>query len=473
MAFFSPNISVNKHALIHWRLVLRFILGPLVFIGSSFAFAAEDSAASLNLQQAVNMALQNNRLLLAEDARLDEAIATAQQANGGLMPRLKAASAVTRSNSAMSNFGGKLLQQRVTSADFAPASLNNPSYLTNYRNSLTLEAPIYQGGRLWAARERAQQTEQATRNEVALTRQELVFSVIQAYTNVFRLQSHEKAAQSAYDAAISHQQQTASMLDRGIGIPSDNLDAQAHVSDTRLALTQTRNARHRAMDELHRLLGMKTTSQTDPLTLQSSPKLELHNISEDMSTNSIIAQHPRIAVLERQLEASRAGINEASAGLRPNVGLIAVQEWNNGTLAPKHPNTSIGAEVSFNLFAGGSDVAARRAAEARFAHLQYQLQDERQMLNNNLADAWRQLHEAEEAATARQNTLRQTAESLRIQMLLFEQGLEKSTDVLDAHTRNDRAVANDIDARFNLIVSRAALLLAAGRLTPEVLDDAL
>ncbi|OIO70255.1 MAG: hypothetical protein AUJ58_03840 [Zetaproteobacteria bacterium CG1_02_55_237] len=442
-------------------------------MGSSFAFAEDKDPASLNLQQAVNRALQYNQLLLAEDARLEEAAANVQQANGNLMPHLNAASAVSRSNSPMNSFAGKLLQKRVTSADFVPANLNNPSFLTNYRNSLTLEAPLYQGGRMWAARERAEQTEQATRNEIALARQQLTFAVIQAYTNVFRLQSREKAAQSAHDAATSHLQQTTALLDRGIGIQSDILDAQAHMSDTQLALTQTRNAHLRAMDELHRLLGLESTSLASTVNLQGSPDMQLRDINENMPVDPIIAQHPRITALERQLDAAKAGVSEASAGLRPNVGLLAVQEWNNKTITPSHPNTSIGAEVSFNLFAGGSDMAARRAAEARFAHLQYQLQDEKQVLRNTLADAWRQLHEAEEAASARHNTLRQTAESLRIQNLRFEQGLEKSTDVLDAHTRNDRAVANDIDARFNLIVSRAALLLAAGRLTPEVLNASL
>jgi len=465
--------TTSMHKQAHRQFGLMLTLGSLICVGSSFAFAGPATPLSLNLQQAVKQALQNNRLLLAENARLDEAIATAQQANGGLIPRLNAASAVTRSNSPMNSFGAKLLQQRFTTADFALANLNSPSYLTNYRNSLTLEAPLYQGGRMWAAKERAKQTEQATRNEVALARQQLTFAVIQAYTNVLRLQSREKAAQSAHAAADSHLQQTTALLDRGIGIQSDTLDAQAHVSDTQLALIQTHNTRLRAMDELRRLLGLEPPSTADAVNLQAVPDLQLRDISEDMPADPLIAQHPRIAALERQLEASRAGISEASAGMRPNVGLVAVQEWNNTSIAPGHPNTSIGAELSFNLFAGGSDIAARRAAEARFAHLQYQLQDERQVLRNQLTDAWRQLHEAAEAASARQKTLRQSAESLRIQKLRFEQGLERNTDVLDAHTRNDHAVANAIDARFNLIISRAALLLAAGRLTPEVLDASL
>jgi len=445
------------------------LIAPLAFFSASLAFAGPEESG-LSLQQAVSLALQNNRLLLAEDARLDEAIANSDQANGLLMPRLNAASGVSRSNSTMNSFAGKLLQQRVTAADFSPANLNNPSYLTNYHNRLTLEAPLYQGGRIWAAKDRADQTRQATRHEVLFARQQTIFAVVRAYTNVMRLQSRENAAQSATDAAESHLRQTTALLGRGIGIQSDILDAQAHLSDTRLALTQTRNARLRAMDELNRLLGQDHASGSG--NLYQTPAININGIREDSDAASIIDTHPRITALQRRMDAARAAVSEASAGLRPNVGLVATQEWNSQTMAPKHPNTSIGAEVSINLFAGGSDLAARHAAQARYAHLQYQLQDEQQALRDALNDAWRQLHESVEAASARQDTLRQTAESLRIQKLRFEQGLEKSTDVLDAHTRNDRAVANDIDARFNLIVSRAALLLAAGRLSPEVLNAA-
>lgn len=462
MAFFWVSILVNKHALIRW------LLGTLFLAPPALAFAGTVPGLSLNLQQAIHRALQDNRLLLAENARLDEAAARVQQADGNLLPRLYAASSVTRSNSPMNTFADKLLQQRVTSVDFVPANLNNPSYLTNYRDSLTLEAPIYQGGKMWAAKKRAEQSEQATRNEVSLARQQVMFAVIQAYSNVFRLQSREKAAQSAYNAAADHLKQTAELFDRGIAIQSDVLDAQAHLSDMQLTLTQTHNARLGAMDDLLRLLGLP--SSTNSLTLQGAPDLQLHGISENAPIDSLVAQHPKLAALKHQLDAAKAGISEASAGLRPNVGLVATQEWNNSTFSPRHPNTTLGAEVSINLFAGGSDIAARHAAEARFVHLQYQLQDEKQVLRNALSNAWRQLHEAQEAAAARHDTLRQTTESLRIQNLRFGQGLEKSSDVLDAQTRNDRAVANDIDARFNLIVSRAALLLAAGRLTPEVLN---
>ncbi|MDQ6966562.1 MAG: TolC family protein [Mariprofundaceae bacterium] len=447
------------------------ILAPLAFFGTSIAFAGPIPFEEISLPQAVSRALQSNRLLLAEDARLDEAIAKSSQANGLLMPRINAASAISRSNSPMSNFGGKLLQQRFTTADFGLTNLNNPSYLTNYRNSLTLQAPLYEGGRNWAARDRAEQTEQATRHELAFARQQTIFAVIRAYTNVMRLQSRENAAHSATDAAQSHLRQTTALLGRGIGIQSDILDARAHLSDTRLVLTQTLNARLRAMDELNRLLAHDHASGSS-IKLHEVPTIDMHSISEDTAAESIIDNHPRIAALQSRMDAARAGVSEASAGLRPHVGLIATQEWNNQTPVPKHPNTSVGAEVSINLFAGGSNLAARHAAEARYAHLQYQMQDEQQVLRDTLNDAWRQLHEAVEAASARQDTLRQTAESLRIQKLRFEQGLEKSTDVLDAHTRNDRAVANDIDARFNLIVSRAALLLAAGRLNPEVLNAA-
>jgi len=435
----------------------------------------------INLHQAVKHALENNKLLQADHERLNEADASVQAASGRLMPSIKAASGVSRSNSPMSNFGGKLLQQRFTAADFAVSSLNNPAYLTNYRSSLTLQAPLYQGGRQWAAKEKAEQSQQAAEFEFKLSRQQLTFAVIQAYSNTFRLNTREQAARSALDAAEQHLQQTRSLLDRGLAIQSDVLDARAHVSDTRLALLQVRNARLRAMDELGRLLGHSASEQGLELTaepvlgnkwMRESTQLEGNQeMLSGHSLDDIIEQHPQLAALKRQLKAEQAGIREASAGLLPQVGLVATQEWNNNTPIPSHPNSSIAAEVSMNLFAGGSDLAARRGAQARFTALQYRLQDQRQLLHNDLAQASRQLREAQTEVEARHDSLEQARESLRILNLRMQQGLEKSTDVLDAQTRADQAVARDIDARFKLIVSRAGLLLAAGRLTPEDSDE--
>jgi len=444
-------------------IIQAILLAATPALAESGAHGTQAGVLQMTLQQAVRQALQKNRLLLAENAGLDSTAASFRQATGHLMPRISIASNVSRSNSPMGSFGGKLLQQRFTDADFAVSTLNNPAYLSNFRHRVILEAPIYLGGKLWAARARAGHALEAGRQQLALTRQQVTFAVLQTYINIYRLESREKAAQSALTAAQSHLAQTHAFLTRGISIKSDVLDAQAHVSETSLTLTKTHHARLRAVDELRRLLNLDAVD----IKLSGAPEIALQSVSEE---HKDIENHPRLVALARQLDAAHAAISEASAGLLPHVGLVATQEWDNHTITPKHPNNTIAAEVSMNLFAGGADMAARDAAQARLARLQYRQQDERQRLQNELADAWRQLHEAREAANARHDTLNQASESLRIQQLRFSQGLEKTSDLLDAQTRADAAAANDIDAHFNLIIRRAAVLLAAGKLVPEVVQ---
>jgi len=459
--FLCDFIAANRNKIV--SLAVQAILFVMPALAESGEHGAHAKVLQMNLQQAVRQALQKNRLLLAENAGLDSTAASFRQAAGHLMPRISIASDVSRSNSPMSSFGSKLLQQRFTAADLAVSRLNNPAYVSNFRHRVILEAPIYQGGKLWAARARAGHALEASRQQLAVTRQQVMFSVLQTYINIYRLKSRGKAAQSALAAAQSHLAQTRAFLARGISIKSDILDAQAYVSETALALTQTHHARLRAVDELRRLLNVESAD----IKLTGVPGVALRGVSE---AHQDVEHHPRLVLLARQLDAARAAISEASAGLLPHVGFVATQEWDNHTITPKHPNNTIAAEVSMNLFAGGADVAARDTAQARFLRLQYRLQDERQRLQNELADAWRQLHEAQEAAKARHDTLKQAGESLRIQQLRFSQGLEKTSDLLDAQTRADTAAANDIDAHYNLIVRRAAVLLAAGRLAPEVVQ---
>lgn len=439
----------------------------IMLLGASTQLQAQESL-QLNLHQAVDLALKQNRMLASERAGVEAAHAQAAQYKGMLLPRVSASSSVSRSNSPMNTFGYKLLQQRFTQGDFAIPSLNNPAYETDYQTKLTVEAPIYQGGALWAGKERAEQMASAADSGMRANSQRLIFSVIQAYTRVFEAGAERDAAKSALDAAERHLQTTQAMQRKGIVIKSDVMDAQVSALNAKVALTQTENARENAMDHLRLLLGL--TPQAT-IRLAHAPTLPAVKDTPDSLATAAQASRPDMVALERRLSASMASISEARAGFLPHVGLMATQEWNNNTITPKHPNTTVAGEVSFNLFAGGSDKAAWDSAQAQYARLQYRVQDKRQEIHNEIMDAWRSMQEANSRASEQQQALEQSQESLRIHALRYRQGLERVTDLLSAQARTDHARAAAIHARFDAIIATAHLMLAAGTLTPEAVNE--
>ncbi|MDX8407899.1 MAG: TolC family protein, partial [Mariprofundaceae bacterium] len=136
----------------------------------------------------------------------------------------------------------------------------------------------------------------------------------------------------------------------------------------------------------------------------------------------------------------------------------------------KNRNTTIGATVSMNLFAGGSDRARVRAAEAERIGLELQIEDKQQQIENEVRQAWRSLNTAEQRYRSETVALQQTSESLRIKALRHAQGLEKTSDLLDAQVRLDTSRVARIRARYDVMIAKAALLLAAGTLNEEVVQ---
>jgi len=122
------------------------------------------------------------------------------------------------------------------------------------------------------------------------------------------------------------------------------------------------------------------------------------------------------------------------------------------------------------LFAGGGDLARVRAAESESLALEFQLMDKQQQISNEIRQAWRSLRTAEKRLASENEALTQTSESLRIKSLRYNQGLEKTSDVLDAQARMDASRVASIRAKYDVVVARAALLLAAGKLDEGVIE---
>jgi len=75
---------------------------------------------------------------------------------------------------------------------------------------------------------------------------------------------------------------------------------------------------------------------------------------------------------------------------------------------------------------------------------------------------------AEKRVEVRRLAIEQSAEAARLETLRYQQGLATMTELLAAQTELDNARAELIRAYFQRTMQRAALWLALGELTPEL-----
>jgi outer membrane protein TolC len=327
--------------------------------------------------------------------------------------------------------------------------------------------PLFAGGANWAARSAAQSQAQASNHQFEFHKQQLVFQTIAAYVQTRQALAQVEAQQHAVRAANNRWQDAKVLKKRGIAIESDVMDAHVYVLRNQVALAQAKAQYQDSLENLHLVLGMRNTENTPALV---EPVIQFHAESVAALLAQAYTNRADFLALQNTVEAADAGKRQAQAGYYPHINLIATQEWNSETFGLNNDNTTIGINLTMNLFAGGSDNAQARAAESKRIMASLQLEDKHQQIANEIRQAWRGLHIAEQRLQSENEALNQTLESLRIKALRQKQGLEKTSDLLDAQARADASKVTQIQAKYDYMIAKAALLLAAGTLHEGVVQ---
>ncbi len=421
----------------------------------------------LSIKGAVAMALNGNRGLRMAKEQRNEVRARADAEADRLLPQVNASYSASRTDSPINVFGDRLLQKRFTSTDFAISRLNNPGTINNYHTELSVIVPVYHGGSLRAGKRAGNANARAAEWQYRGRRQATILHVIEICSLLRESQAERTATRRALRAARDHLADTRALKHRGLAIVSDVMDARARTLEVGITLQSASNAVASARDQLRRLLGLPTRAL---LSIIGTPKVVLPERNVDEWLETAIRNRPELHAAKHRLDAARARADAAMAPFLPTVNLRATEAWNSSTITPKNANTSITAEVRFNLFSGGSDRAHLRTARAITAARELALEDTAQAVHNDILVMWRNLQEAKSRIKANRQVLRQTLESLRIRTLREQQGLERTSDVLGAQSRADRARAEGIRARYALVIAKARLLAAAGQLTAKAIQ---
>jgi len=250
-----------------------------------------------------------------------------------------------------------------------------------------------------------------------------------------------------------------------MALVSDVMNTHVYVLRRQLAVDETANAYQVSLEQLALLMGVKKSFSQ---VILSQPSIQLDDESLDDLLQYASERRLDFQAMQQRWQASSLQRKIAYAGNLPHVDLVAAQEWNSATPALKHGNATVGITVSMNIFNGGSDHAKQRQAESAYAALQWQIADQQQLIANQVRQAWRALEIAERKLNREQKVFQQSKESLRILSLRYKQGLETTSEVLDAQVAMDDSQVAIVHARSDMMIAQAALLLSAGLLNEGV-----
>lgn len=309
-------------------------------------------------------------------------------------------------------------------------------------------------------RERAQR--RATARNVAAQAQT-------AFLNVAAARSARLIWEATLPLVEESERVSQRLVDAGTATPDAVFRARAERSDVEQALLEAREQEAAAARAFNRLLNRPLEAAVDTVS-EASLLFEL-TITEQEAVDRAVRRRDELAGLEAGIEASDAGVRVATASYLPEVSLALDYGFQGRDLSFGRDRDFWTASLvlSWNLFNGGQDAAARHAAQADAQRLRLRREEAEDLVRLDVRQSYRAARVARDAIATAEDRLAAAQRSFELVRRRYEEGLATQVEFLDARTTLTSAELNRVVTVYRYAIrwvdlERAAALRDLGPL---------
>jgi len=457
------------------RIVIAFLVAVVVAPDRSLVVYGQDAAGgsaqssqqanapeALTLPLAVEIALRTNPLMRATASGREIADAQAQEAKAGRFPMIQLSETWMNGNNPVFVFGSLLEQGRFTQLNFNLPALNSPDPLNNFRFSVTIKAPLFDGRQTSTRVAVAKLNQKQADTQTDQVAQRIRFETLKAYYGVLLAQMKKEVADEAVKLAEADVRRSGDRVEIGATVSSDLLSAEAQLAEFHQQRIQTAGDVVIALAALNTALGLPVDAPQNVSGRLVAKTFDVAGQEELM----------RMA-LDRRPDYERASLARESRGEQlkgarseflPRIDVFANAGASRNNWIDGSGDYLIGASVTFNLLDAGrkARIAQARAAAELAASEKEHLANQ---IRLEVVRAYQEYVSARERLVVAERVISHAAEALRIVQDRYHEGLTTITEVLRAETALVRARLNLLAARYDHYVGYANVLLATGRLT--------
>ncbi len=422
------------------------VLSGALFAG---ALAFSQGAAAQTLEDALVYAYQNNPALQAQRARLRAVDEEVPAALAGWRPTVEIAGDIgasySRTDGMVPNAG---------SHTTAPHGVG-----------LTATAPLYQGGRVSAQIDSAENRVNAGRAQLQAVEQSILLDTVTAYMDVLRFLSEIELSRSSERVVRRQLQAAMDRLEVGEVTRTDVAQAEARLAQAGAERVAAEGGMMSARAMYQQVTGQVPSTLSWPPVPMGLPESEEDALAAANDANPSITAASFIA------QAAQADIEAASAALRPQISIVGDlrQRFDNSNLIDQTTDASIRASVRVPLYQGGAANARIRQSKQIAAQRLLELDESRRTVQEMVAQAWRALTSARAQIAAFESQVAAAAVALDGVEQETRVGLRTTLDVLDAEQEHFKAQINLVRAQREEIVAAYQLKAAIGALTAQQL----
>lgn len=383
---------------------------------------------SIGKSEVLSKISEKNLSLKISKEAFNAAKADYKQTNAVFLPNITASHTGISITNPLMAFGSKLNQGILTQNDFNPALLNNPAQTQNFATIIKVEQPLINLDGVYQ-RKAAKSKMDAMSLQSKRTEDYLTFEVEKAYMQLQLAYKGEQVLEKALQTANENQKLAENSFKQGLLQRADVLNVEVRVTEIKNQLQTAKSNVQNASNYLSFLMnddGFVIYKPTDSLTV-SNFSMDNKTISENRSD---------IKAMELSTKAYEAMNKADKMAFLPRLNAFGSYELYDNTIFQGNASGYlIGAQLSWDIFQGSKRFGKAQKSKAEFeksklAYNQYVSQS-----NLELNKVKRQLIDAKNKLKLTALAVQQSKESLRIRKNRFKEGLEKTSDLLQAETQ--------------------------------------
>ncbi len=424
----------------------NFIKGVMIacFALAGYASYAQDKAAAevFTLDEALQLASENNREVLKALADVKAAKGGNQQANAAFLPSVELSSGYTTSNDPLYAFGFKLQQQGVTMADFDPAVINAPGQTNHFATQVLVEQPLINVD-AWMGKGAAGNQVKAMEHQTEYTREYVQFMVKQTYYGLQLAQNRVQVMKKAQETTDAYLKMAEDNLQQGYMKEADVMSIRVRRYEQTAMVQEAENQVKNVSETLNFLMG-----RAIHLPVMVADSITQVSFTFDNATS--IFNRSDVVAMQYGMEAQKKMAKSDLMKFAPRINAFGSYNLYDADFGGFGADSyMVGIKLQWRIFNGGRNIGKYNQSKANYQKAQIAYDDYLEKENIELSKATRAIAVAESQLATYNMAAEQANESLRIRTNRYNQGMESTSDLLMAETKAEESMLKQLNAIYN------------------------
>lgn len=345
------------------------------------------------------------------------------------LPNITASYTVMNTNSPLNAFGFKLNQSRIAMEDFNPELLNDPKSITDFGPKIEIQQPIINRDGVYQKKAGTVKTE-VLKIKQQRTEEYLRLELSKAYYGLQLAYKILNTLENAKVTTLANKKVIDNYFANGLVQKSDVLYMEVRVNEIESQIQYAKSGIRNASDYLFLLLNEDSTGKI----FKPAEELVYEEIlqNDDFSLN---ANRKDLQAYQKSLEAYDWMIKSSKSKFLPRLNAFGSFEiHDNKPHEFDGKGYLVGLQLSWNFFDGLKSKSEQAAYQADYNRAKAEIEQYTQQSELELKTVYRQIQDASAKVELAERALAQSREAYRIRKNRYDQGLEKSADLLTAET---------------------------------------